>query len=200
MGMIQVFLETQRLVLRRFTPHDAGNLFDLDSDPAVMRYLTGGVPTPRQVIEAEILPRFLRYDEGRPGFGFWAAVDRASGQFLGWFSLRPADGADPGDAVLGFRLRRAAWGRGLATEGARALIRLAFTELGVERVVATTYEHNLASRRVLEKAGLALVRRFRLAAADLEAVDTYHVASDDLWEGDDLEYAIRKADWEQQGR
>jgi RimJ/RimL family protein N-acetyltransferase len=200
MGSKQVLLETERLVLRRFTEDDAGHLAELDSDPDVMRYLSGGTPTPGSIIEADILPRFLRYDERFPGFGFWAAIDRASGDLMGWFSFRPLAEADPREVGLGFRLRKAAWGQGYATEGARALIRLGFAELGVERVVATTYEYNLASRRVMEKAGMALSRRFRLTTEDLESVDTYYVASQDLWDGDDVEYALQKIDWEQQER
>jgi RimJ/RimL family protein N-acetyltransferase len=197
---MQVLLETARLVLRRFREDDADNLFRLDNDPSVMRFLSGGTPTPRDLIETDILPMFLNYDEGFPAFGFWAADDKASGRFLGWFSFRASDEADPGEVTLGFRLRRDAWGQGYATEGARALIRMGFTELGVQRVVATTYQDNLASRRVMEKAGMTLSRRFRMTAADLDCIDTYHVASQDLWEGDDVENSLQKADWEEQER
>ena len=192
---IHVLLETQRLTLRRFTAADAGHLYDLDSDPEVMRYLSGGAVTPREVIEAEILPLFTSYDERLPGFGFWAAVDGPSGGFLGWFSFRPRNLAEPREAVLGFRLRQAAWGQGYATEGVRALIRLGFTELGVERVVATTYEDNLASRRVMEKADMTLTRKFRMTVADFEDVDTYLPGADEPWAGDDLEYSLQKTDW-----
>lgn len=195
--MMQVLLETKRLILRRFSADDAGNLFDLDSDPEVMRYLNGGTPTPRGVIERDILPRFLRYDDRFPGFGFWAAVEKATGDFLGWFSFRPANEGDPREVRLGFRLRRVVWGKGYATKGTRALIRLGFTRLGVERVTATTYQNNLASRRVMEKVGMELARTFRITVADLEGVDTYHVASQELWEGDDVEYSLHKAHWEQ---
>ena len=198
MEPMHILLQTEHLILRRFTAGDAGNLFDLDSDPKVMRFLSGGAPTPRDLIESDILPRFLRYDERFPGFGFWAAIDRASGDFLGWFSFRPTGDADPHQVSLGFRLRKAAWGQGYATEGARALIRLGFTELGVQRVVATTYEHNTDSRRVMEKAGMTLARTFRLTAADLDAVDTYHVASQDLWDGDDVQCSLHRAGWERE--
>jgi len=85
--------------------------------------------------------------------------------------------------------------RGYATEGARALITKGFTELGVQRVCATTYQDNRASRRVMEKAGLTLVRTYRPTLADLAAVGTYQIASEDLWDGDDVEYALEKADW-----
>ncbi|HBY93328.1 MAG TPA: GNAT family N-acetyltransferase [Chloroflexi bacterium] len=194
---MQVLLETERLVLRRFTAADAEKLFDLDSDPEVMRFLSGGTPTPRDVIQNDILPRFLRYDERFPGYGFWAAIEKATGDFLGWFSFRPSEGA-PDEVRLGFRLRRAAWGKGYATEGSRALIRKGFTELGAQRVVATTYQDNLASRRVLEKVGMTLVRSFRLTPEDLVGTGTYSVSSPDLWDGDDLECALERADWARQ--
>lgn len=188
-------LVTDRLHLRRFTAADANHLFDLDSDPEVMRYLSGGTPTPRAVIEAEILPRFISAHHRWPGFGFWAAIGRATGQFLGWFSLRPIRDANPRVAALGFRLRRVAWGQGYATEGLLALIRLAFTGLGVVRLVATTYEENLASRRVMEKAGMVLTRRLRFTPADLADVDTFSVDAAELWAGDDLEYSLEQRDW-----
>ena len=195
---MQVFLETERLVLRRFTEADGDNLFDLDGDPDVMHFLNGGIPTPRDVIHNEILPRFLRYYERNDGYGFWAAIEKSTGDFLGWFGFRPPEASGPDEVELGYRLRKSAWGRGYATEGARALIRKGFTERGVQRVFATTYQDNLASRRVMEKAGLTLVRTYRITPADLLAEGTYHVTSPDLWDGDDVEYALRKADWEQQ--
>jgi RimJ/RimL family protein N-acetyltransferase len=83
----------------------------------------------------------------------------------------------------------------LATEGVRALIHKGFTELGLARLVATTYEHNLASRRVMEKVGMTLVRRFRLTVDDLIRSDTSYVEAVELWDGDDVEYALEKADW-----
>ena len=157
---MRVFLETERLVLRRFTRQDADALFDLDSDPEVMRFLSGGRPTPRGVIESEVLPGFLRYYERFECFGHWAAVEKSSGCFLGWFALHPPGGGDTSEVELGYRLRRSAWGRGYATEGSRALIRKGFTELGVRRVFAQTMAVNAASRRVMEKAGMVLVRTF----------------------------------------
>ena len=199
---MQVFLETERLVLRWLTADDVDNLFELDSDPAVMRFLNGGTATPRDVIQHEILPRFLRSNTRSDGFGVWAAIQKSTADFLGWFSFQPADadGASAGDATLGYRLRQAAWGKGYATEGARALIRKGFTELGVQRVVATTYQDNHASRRVMEKAGMRLVRRYHMTPEALLAQDTYHSTSLDLWDGDDLEYALERADWEQRQR
>jgi RimJ/RimL family protein N-acetyltransferase len=66
----------------------------------------------------------------------------------------------------------------------------------VERVVATTYEYNSASRRVMEKAGMRLVRRFHLTPDDLAAVGTFAASSQEVWEGDEVEYALTRAEWE----
>ena len=185
---MHVFLETERLALRRFAADDAGDLFELDGDPEVMRFLTGGRPTPRDVILDQTLPRFLRSYERFEGFGVWATIERSTGEFLGWFEFHPPEGRGPEEAELGYRLRRAAWGKGYATEGSRALIRKGFTELGVRRVVAETMSVNAASRRVMEKAGLTHVR-------------TFHQEWPEPIEGDEhggVEYALTKADWERQ--
>ena len=184
---MQVFLATERLVLRRFTEADVDNLFDLDGDPEVMRFITGGKPTPRDEIRDEFLPRFLHYYERFAGFGFWAAIEKSTGEFLGWFEFRPPEGSGLDEVELGYRLKKSAWGKGYATEGSRALIRKGFTELGVRRVVAQTMVVNIASRRVMEKAGLTLER-------------TFHQSWPDPIEGaeqGEVEYALRKADWEQ---
>jgi RimJ/RimL family protein N-acetyltransferase len=183
---MRVLLETERLVLRRFTEADADDLFDLDNDPEVTRFITGGRPTTCEVIRDETLPRFLRSYERFEGFGVWAANERSTGDFLGWFEFYPPEGRGPEEAELGYRLRRSAWGKGYATEGSRALIRRGFTELGVKRVVAETMVVNAASRRVMEKVGLACMR-------------TFHQEWPWRIEGDehgDVEYALTKADWE----
>lgn len=156
----QVFLSTERLWLRRFTADDVDLLVELDADPQVMRYINGGRPTSREEIETDILPAFLGYYDRYDGYGFWAAIERASLQFVGWFHLRPAPGHSDDEPELGYRLRRSAWGRGLATEGSRALIEAAFTRYGARRVVAETMAVNVGSRRVMEKCGMTLVRAF----------------------------------------
>jgi RimJ/RimL family protein N-acetyltransferase len=183
---LEVFLETARLVLRRFTEDDVDNLVELDGDPDVMRFINGGRPTPRDEIENDLLPRFLDYYERFAGYGFWAAVEKSTGSFVGWFHFRPAEGADPDEIELGYRLRKSAWGKGYATEGSRALIHKGFAELGVQRVTASTMVVNVGSRRVMEKAGLRLVR-------------TFHQEWPDEIEGDeegDVEYALLRSEWE----
>ncbi|MCX5067984.1 GNAT family N-acetyltransferase [Micromonospora lupini] len=155
---------TERLRLRRLTAADVDALVELDSDPEVMRFLTGGVATPRATVQDEQVPRLLAQYERHPGLGRWAALDRAGGDFLGWFALDPSE--DGTEAELGYRLRRSTWGRGLATEGSRALVRYAFDTVGVRRVWAETMAVNERSRRVLAKAGLRHVRTFHLQFDD----------------------------------
>ena len=182
---VHVYLETERLKLRRFTADDVDDLVELDSDPDVMRFINGGRPTPREEIEKDVLPAFLAYYERDEGYGFWAAVEKSAGRFVGWFHLRPGEDSPPGEVELGYRLRTPAWGRGYATEGSRALIDKGFAELGVERVFATTMTVNVASRRVMEKAGLKLVR-------------TFHQPWSDYIEGQeqgDVEYALLRSEW-----
>jgi RimJ/RimL family protein N-acetyltransferase len=135
---MHVFVQTQRLVLRRFTSDDVDRLVELDSDPDVMLYITGGRTTPREEVVADVLPAFLSYYSRLAGYGFWAVETRESGEFLGWFHLRPGEHDAPGEPELGYRLRRAAWGKGYATEGSRALVAKAFTDLGARRVRAET--------------------------------------------------------------
>jgi len=194
---MNVLLETARLTLRRFTANDAEHIFALDNDPAVMRYINGGTLTPWEVIEQQILPGFLRYDDAQPGFGFWAAIEKATSDFVGWFVFRPT-GDDPGEVTLGYRFHTAVWGQGYATEGARALIERGFAEWGVARLVATTYEENRASRRVMEKLGMRHVRSFRYSAEEIGASDTSYTASAEVWPGQDVEYALTRAEWERQ--
>jgi RimJ/RimL family protein N-acetyltransferase len=189
---MQIYLETERLFLRRFTTADADYLYKLDSDPEVMRYLTGGKPTSRDAIKNNILSAFLTSYEPYAGLGVWAAIEKASGQFVGWFSMRAKDAVRPHDVELGYRLRRSVWGQGYATEGVRALIHKGFTELGVQRVTATTYQDNLASRRVMEKAGLKFVRAFRYTLEDLQSKDTFDGSEEEIWDGDDVEYELMK--------
>jgi RimJ/RimL family protein N-acetyltransferase len=188
---MEVFLETERLLLRRFTVADVDNLVELDSDPEVMRYVTGGRATTRDEIRDEVLPAFLGYYDRYPGYGFWAVVEKATGVFLGWFHLRPApESGRPGEPELGYRLRRSAWGKGFATEGSRALIGKAFAELGAQRVFAETMVVHTASRRVMEKAGLELVRTFHQDWPDKIDGDEYG----------DVEYALTRAEWERHPR
>ena len=183
---MDIVLETERMLLRRFTEADAGPLAALYGDPRVMRFITPQPPSLAEV-ESTILPAYLRdYRELADGLGSFAAIEKVSGQLAGRFSLKPANsyGLD-GGTELGYRLYPAFWGRGLATEGARALIGSAFGRLHVDRVVATTMADNAGSWRVLEKCGMRRVRTFRYPGADLMPGA----------EHGDFVYELARSDW-----
>ncbi len=149
---------TDRLVLRRFRPDDLPALTALNADPEVMRYITGRATPPMEVRD-RFLPEYLADYERYGGLGRWVAEERTTAAFLGWFSLRPVEGT--GDTLeLGYRLLRDAWGRGFATEGGRAMLGMAFTIFGAQRVVAQTMTVNTRSRAVMERLGMRLLRSF----------------------------------------
>ncbi|MEV4744324.1 GNAT family N-acetyltransferase [Streptomyces sp. NPDC049555] len=183
-----IFMETERMTLRPFTTseQDLDALVELDGDPEVMRYINGGRPTPREEMRDERLPRFMHRHPGLGTYGYWAAETKDTGEFLGWFEFRPLQDDSPDVVELGYRLRRAAWGRGYAVEGSRALIHKGFTDLGVRRVTANAMTVHAASRRVLEKAGLTFTR-------------TFFGDWPDVIEGSehgDVEYELTKEEWE----
>lgn len=154
------------MYFRPFQAADAQLLFELDSDPEVMRFVTQGQTTPLGQIKEEIIPLLLGYQGQSPPRGYWAAHLRDTADFIGWFHLRPG-ATSPDEVDLGYRLKRSVWGRGLATEGARALIKKALGDWGYRKVTAHTMAANLASCRVLEKAGLRFEREFHYGGAML---------------------------------
>jgi RimJ/RimL family protein N-acetyltransferase len=179
-----IVLETPRLRLRQFTPDDASRLFDLNSDPEVMRFL-GPAPS-LEALRDEIIPFHLAVYQQFDRLGTWAAEERTTSEFLGWFHFRAGPGQDARNVDLGYRMRRATWNKGYATEGSAALIEMGFSELGVERVFAHTMTVNTASRRVMEKCGLTLVR-----TAPYDGPGPVEGA-----EHGEVEYAITRAEWE----
>ncbi|MEU9043174.1 MULTISPECIES: GNAT family N-acetyltransferase [unclassified Kitasatospora] len=182
------FLQTERLVLRPFTEADADHLFALDNDPEVMRFINGGKPADPEAIRTRTLPRLLHDHPCSGTRGFWATEEKATGTFLGWFELRPLDDHDPTVVELGYRLNRAAWGKGYATEGSRALIGKGFTDLAVRRITANTMAVNTPSRRVMEKCGLSFLRSFHGDWPE-SILGSEH---------GEVEYELLKSVWEQQ--
>jgi RimJ/RimL family protein N-acetyltransferase len=149
-------IETKRLLLRPVRPADGDDLFALEQDAEVMRFINGGEATPRKGGTADFLmPRGHET-------GVWTAIEKSSGAFAGWFVLLPVQADETSIAEIGYRLRRALWGKGYATEGAVALIEAGFTQLGYERIIAQTMAVNHPSRRVMQKAGLSHIRTFHV--------------------------------------
>ncbi|HEX6138206.1 MAG TPA: GNAT family N-acetyltransferase [Casimicrobiaceae bacterium] len=146
------WLLTLRLALHEITPQHGNELYELDADPRVMRYIGNGQASTREQID-EVMRRLPRVYALYPGLGTWRATRRDNGDFIGWFALKYIAGT--AEIEVGYRLRHAAWGNGYATEGARELVRYGFDDLGLYRIIGVTHPDNEASRNVLRKVGLA---------------------------------------------
>jgi len=145
-----VILETERLRLRPFQPNDFDAYATMCGDAEVMRYLS---PT-GEVLSREDAWRQMAMLVGHwqlRGFGMWAVEERASGRFVGRVGLHYPEGWP--DRELGWTLSREFWGRGLATEGARAAAEHAFRQLGWTHLISLILPGNARSVRVAEKLG-----------------------------------------------
>ncbi|CAN5229926.1 GNAT family N-acetyltransferase [soil metagenome] len=176
------FLETERLILRRFTLEDTEAMIVLNGDPRVMRYL--GTPVTPERMREEIMPRLLGEYDRFEGLGSFAAIHRDSGEFLAWTMLRPAPERER-LLEVGYRIAPAFWRQGYATEIAGALVEAAFRDHDAVAVIGLTMAVNAGSRRVLEKAGLTYSHTFHPEWLEpLEGSD----------EGE-VEYALTREDW-----
>jgi RimJ/RimL family protein N-acetyltransferase len=186
---VDPYLTTDRLTLRRFGADEAELLIELDSDPAVMRFLSGGEPTAPDLVRGRDLPSILAgYDRWGGAFGLFAAYENDGGAFVGWFCLRPEREGPLDEAELGYRLRRAAWGRGYATEVSQALLEKAFTELDVRTVWGVTMALNRSSQHVMEKVGMTVTEELE-TPDDMLAVEGAELGG--------YRYEITREQWEQ---
>lgn len=190
-GAVDTYLQTERVTLRPFTADDAELLVELDSDPAVMRYLSGGEATPPEVYRDGMQGLLVGYERWSGAFGVFAAYETTSGEFLGWFCLRPERDGPLDEAELGYRLRQTAWGRGYATEVSSALLVKAFTELDVRMVWGETMALNRGSQKVMEKVGMVVTRDLE-TPEDMLAVEGAELGG--------YRYEITREQWERPGR
>ncbi len=138
--------QTPRLLLRPFEPSDAAGFLALNADPEVLKH-TGDQPF-RDLAHARAF--ILAYDHyKRHGFGRWSVLAKDDDRYMGFCGLRRSESS--GDVDLGFRLMRAFWGRGYATEAANKALELGFEAFGLKRIIARAVPDNKASLRVLQK-------------------------------------------------
>jgi RimJ/RimL family protein N-acetyltransferase len=167
-GVIPV-LHTERLILRGFTQDDFEPFAAIVADPEVVRYLDDGAPISRTECWRG-MALFLGHWHLR-GYGWWAVEERQSGRFLGRIGLYNPEGW-PGIEV-GWLLRRDAWGRGLATEGAIAALAFAFDVVGADHVISLIDGRNVRSIRVAEKIGSRYERDMMHRERPLVVYGTY---------------------------
>lgn len=147
-------LQTERLLLTRIGAGDLAELCQMHRDPEVMATL-GGIRSDE--LSADILAQLMAHWDAH-GFGYWMAHDRASGAFVGRGGLRRVVVGGGDEIEVGYALMPQYWGRGLATELARACVRVGFERIGQPSLVAFTLPTNRASRRVMERVGFAYER------------------------------------------
>lgn len=149
---------TSRLVLRGWRSSDREPFAAVCADPEVMRYFPAVLD--RAASDALAARASAQVDEC--GYGLWAVELAVSGEFIGFIGLAPVPAGVPGHGGLeiGWRLAKEHWGRGYATEGARAALDIAFEELAVPEVHSFTAIGNLRSRRVMERLGMERVGEF----------------------------------------
>ena len=156
-------IETTRLRLRGFTEYDLDALAEIYADPDVMRFMPGGKPVPRERVAASIA-RMINYWREHD-FGLWAVEEKESGRLVGRAGLVHLDNTP--EIEVGYLFAKDRWGKGYATEAARAALDFGFTELGLARIVAITEPENIASQRVLEKLGMRFERNARYYDLDV---------------------------------
>ncbi len=156
------YLETKKLYLRELTDADEDQLLELDSDTEVMKYLTNGIPSSRHMIQKQMQRVSDELKRTNHQFGVWAAIEKTSNEFIGWFHLFPPrdDLKNYKKIFLGYRLKQKYWGQGFATEGSRALVEKAFTDFKANEVCAQAMKGNIASQKVMLKVGMTFVKTF----------------------------------------
>jgi len=143
--------ETERLRLRPLRYDDAEHIYQLGRNPIVMRHITGGKTQTRDESRRDLERRIQI--SGRE-YGYWIVETREQQIFLGWLALKQLAGTN--DIEIGYRFLQEHWGKGYATEASHRLLRYAFQDLGLRRVVSVAKEENLASTRVMTKLGMQL--------------------------------------------
>ncbi len=147
-------IESERFFMRPVTFDDLEALVALNSDPEVMRYINQGQGWPREKT-VERLQHYLTHWR-QHGFGVWVLERKTDSAFLGYCGLMYLE--DTPEVEVGFRVPRECWGKGTATEAAKAALGFGFRQLGLTRIVAVVDPDNLASQRVIEKLGLRYER------------------------------------------
>lgn len=148
---MQPTFETDRLLIRPRTLADTDDCLAMDRDPEVTRFVVG--PWSEAAAHRSFIEQRTRQPYP-PGLGYWTISCRNDpAAFVGWVLLIPVDAVGP-EIEIGWRLRRQAWGRGLATEAALAVLKHAFTTLRLPEVIAEIHPDNVASLKVAEKLGL----------------------------------------------
>ena len=143
-------IETERLLMRRFTTGDLDKLIELRSDEEVIKYIGR-----RTLQNPEALAKRLQFYTDcyqKYGFGMSAIIWKETGEMFGWSGLQPLDGTD--EIEVGYGMIKEFWGKGIGFECAKAWLEFGFKEKNLERIVAVASPENVGSWRIMEKCGM----------------------------------------------
>lgn len=142
--------ETERLLIRKFTPDDLDKLIELRSDEEVIKYIGGKrMQNPESI--AKRLQFYIDCYE-KCGFGMCAMIWKETGQMIGWCGLQPLE--ETGETEVGYGMTKEFWGKGIGVECASAWLRYGFETAGAGRIVAVADPENTGSWRIMEKCGM----------------------------------------------
>lgn len=141
-------LETERLLLRRFTERDVDAVFALRGDAEIMRFIRSPQKRQESVNWLKLVSSLWETER----IGFCAVIEKRSGALVGWCGLWRL--TETGETEIGYAIDRRFWGRGLATEAARAFLDYGFETLKLDKIAAVARPENIGSRRVMEKLGM----------------------------------------------
>lgn len=148
-------LTSDRLHLRKYSPDDLETFISILSNPNTIKYLPSNEPWPRAKVEKWLLGSRAHWV--KEGFGWWILEHKIDERAIGWCGLQKLEST--GEVEVLYLLAEEYWGQGLATEGAKLSIEYGFNSVGLDEIIGLVLEGNLASIRVLEKAGLSFRER-----------------------------------------
>lgn len=158
---METIIETERLLLREITHQDINDLFEMDSDPEVHRYIENKPVTSQQQIADAI--QMLRRQYKENGIARWAVVDKKTGECLGWAGLkyfREPLNHHSNFYELGYRFKQKHWGKGYASESSKAILDYGFSHFDIPSIYAITHPDNEDSIKVLKKSGFEFIEVF----------------------------------------
>lgn len=151
----KIILETDRLILHETTAHQAEDMYNLNNDPDVIKY-TGNDGFVSIEKSLEFITNYSDYK--KYGYGRWTARLKENDEIIGWCGLKFLD--DMQEIDIGYRLHKKYWGKGYATEAAKACLEWGKAQQGIKRVIGMAEKENLASIRIFEKLNMQFEKNF----------------------------------------
>jgi [ribosomal protein S5]-alanine N-acetyltransferase len=168
---MNALFQSERLLFRQFTFDDAELLYELNSDPEVVKYVHEPPTTKEnapEIIRNIILPQY------ELKLGRWAVHKKYSQEFIGWAGLKYISERDEID--LGYRFKKQYWDKGYATEAAGTCISYGFEHLGLERIIAKAHVENTASLNVIQKCGMKFLKEDIIDGSPVKVYELQNVS------------------------